>query len=86
MSAGLVGLTLVFRQGDPGLNPVAGTETCEVYPGLGILQPQWNPYLLSKESLPRLLLRHSTVLQCMVLSTDAQHAVWYQYCDCRGLL
>ena len=45
VSAGLVGSTLVFRQGDPGSNPVAGTEICEVYPGLGILQPQWNPYL-----------------------------------------
>ena len=43
MSAGLVALTLVFRQGDLGSNPVAGTEICEVYPALGILQ-QWNPY------------------------------------------
>ena len=32
------------RQGDPGSNPIAARKSCEVYPGLGILQPQWNPY------------------------------------------
>ena len=29
---------------DPGSNPRAARKSCEVYPGLGILQPQWNPY------------------------------------------
>ena len=28
------------RQGDPGSNPIAARKSCEVYPGLGILQPQ----------------------------------------------
>ena len=36
--------TLASRQGDPGSNPRAARKSCEVYPGLGILQPQWNPY------------------------------------------
>ena len=36
--------TLASRQGDPGSNRVAARKSCEVYPGLGILQPQWNPY------------------------------------------
>ena len=36
--------TSAFRQGDPGSNPIAARKSCEVYPGLGILQPQWNPY------------------------------------------
>ena len=67
----LVVLTLVFRQGDPGLNPVAGTKICEVYPSLGILQ--------TVESLPRLLLRHANILQCLALSMDEQYAVWYQH-------
>ena len=33
-----------FRQGDPGSNPIAARKSCEVYPGLGTLHPQWNPY------------------------------------------
>ena len=33
-----------FRQGVPGSNPIAAWKSCEVYPGLGILQPQWNAY------------------------------------------
>ena len=41
---GYVVSTLASRQGDPGSNPRAARKSCEVYPGLGILQPQWNPY------------------------------------------
>ena len=41
---GYVVSTSAFRQGDPGSNPIAARKSCEVYPGLGILQPQWNPY------------------------------------------
>ena len=41
---GYVVSTSAFRQGDPGSNPRAARKSCEVYPGLGILQPQWNPY------------------------------------------
>ena len=41
---GYVVSTLASRQGDPGSNPRAAWKSCEVYPGLGILQPQWNPY------------------------------------------
>ena len=41
---GYVVSTLASRQGDPGSNPKAARKSCEVYPGLGILQPQWNPY------------------------------------------
>ena len=36
--------TLASRQRDPGSNPRAARKSCEVYPGLGTLQPQWNPY------------------------------------------
>ncbi len=71
MNAALVDSTSAFRQGDPGSNPLAGTEICEVYPGLGILQ--------TVESLPRLLLRHANILQCLALSMDEQYAVWYQH-------
>ena len=67
VSAGLVDSTSASRQGDPGSNPLAGTEICEVYPGLGILQ--------TVESLPRLLLRHANILQCLALSMDEQYAV-----------
>ena len=41
---GYVVSTSAFRQGVPGSNPIAARKSCEVYPGLGILQPQWNPY------------------------------------------
>ena len=41
---GYVVSALASRQGDPGSNPIAARKSCEVYPGLGILQPQWNPY------------------------------------------
>ena len=41
---GYVVSTLASRQGDPGSNPRAAHKSCEFYPGLGILQPQWNPY------------------------------------------
>ena len=41
---GYVVRTSASRQGDPGSNPIAARKSCEVYPGLGILQPQWNPY------------------------------------------
>ena len=41
---GYVVSTLASRQGDLGSNPRAARKSCEVYPGLGILQPQWNPY------------------------------------------
>ena len=41
---GYVVSTLASRQGDPGSNPRAARKSCEVYPGLGILQPQRNPY------------------------------------------
>ena len=41
---GYVVSTLASRQGDQGSNPRAARKSCEVYPGLGILQPQWNPY------------------------------------------
>ena len=41
---GYVVSTSAFRQGDPGSNPIAARKSCEVYPGLGVLQPQWNPY------------------------------------------
>ena len=41
---GYVVSTLASGQGDPGSNPRAARKSCEVYPGLGILQPQWNPY------------------------------------------
>ena len=41
---GYVVRTSASRQGDPGSNPIAAWKSCEVYPGLGILQPQWNPY------------------------------------------
>ena len=41
---GYVVSTLASRQGDPGSNPIAARKSCEVYPGWGILQPQWNPY------------------------------------------
>ena len=41
---GYVVSTLASCQGDPGSNPRAARKSCEVYPGLGILQPQWNPY------------------------------------------
>ena len=41
---GYVVSTSAFRQGVPGSNPIAAWKSCEVYPGLGILQPQWNPY------------------------------------------
>ena len=36
--------TSAFCQGDLGSNPILARKSCEVYPGLGILQPQWNPY------------------------------------------
>ena len=36
--------TSASRQGDTGSNPIAAWKSCEVCPGLGILQPQWNPY------------------------------------------
>ena len=36
--------TSASHRGDPGSNPIAARKSCEVYPGLGILQPQWNPY------------------------------------------
>ena len=36
---GYVVSTSAFRQGDPGSNPIAARKSCEVYPGLGILQP-----------------------------------------------
>ena len=41
---GYVVSTSAFRQGDLGSNPIAARKSCEVYPALGILQPQWNPY------------------------------------------
>ena len=41
---GYVVSTSAFRQGVPGSNPIAARKSFEVYPGLGILQPQWNPY------------------------------------------
>ena len=41
---GYVVSTSAFRQGDPGSNPITARKSCEVYPGLDILQPQWNPY------------------------------------------
>ena len=41
---GYVVSTSAFRQGVPGSNPIAARKSCEVYPGLGVLQPQWNPY------------------------------------------
>ena len=41
---GYVVSTSAFRQGVPGSNPIEARKSCEVYPGLGILQPQWNPY------------------------------------------
>ena len=41
---GYVVSTSALRQGDPGSNPIAARKSCEVYPGLGILQPQWNRY------------------------------------------
>ena len=31
------------------------------------------------ESLPRLLLKHANILQCLALSMDEQYAVWYQH-------
>ena len=39
------------------------------------LQPQWNPY----PTLPRLPLRHGTILQCLSLSMAWQYTVWYQW-------
>jgi len=36
--------TSAFRQGVLGSNSIAARKSCEVYLGLGILQPQWNPY------------------------------------------
>ena len=42
---GVLDRASAFRQEIPGLNPVAAPKSCEVCPGLGILQPQWNPYL-----------------------------------------
>ena len=61
--------------GDSGSSPDAGSISnyfvTEVYPGLGILQ--------TVESLPRLLLRHANILQCLALSMDEQYAVWYQH-------
>ena len=44
VQCGYVVSTSAFCQGDPGSNPIAARKSCEVYPGLGILQPQWNPY------------------------------------------
>ena len=41
---GYVVRTSASHRGDPGSNPIAARKSCEVYPGLGILQPQWNPY------------------------------------------
>ena len=36
---------LTFRLGVPGSNQIAAPKSYEVYPGLGILRSQWNPYL-----------------------------------------
>ena len=46
---GQAGLEAVFQvpmPGDSGSNPEAGSiySFDEVCPGLGLLQPQWNPY------------------------------------------
>ena len=71
---GQAGLEAVFQvpiPGDSGSSPDAGSISnyfvTEVYPGLGILQ--------TVESLPRLLLRHANILQCLALSMDEQYAV-----------
>ena len=55
---GYVVSTLASRQGDPGSNPRAARKSCEVYPGLGILQtpveslPNLNPAFLLSTSRP----------------------------------
>ena len=56
----------VLMPEDSGSNPEAGSiySFDEVCPGLGLLQPQWNPY----PTLPRLLAECVTSVQSVALS------------------
>ena len=66
----LCGLHLGLPSGSPRFKSRSRTLSVDgVCPGLGILQPQWNPY----PTIPRLLLRHGTILQCVSLSMARQY-------------
>ena len=75
---GYVVCTSASRQGDPGSNPIAAWKSCEVYPGLGILQPQWNPY----PNLPRLPAECVTSIQSVALSMVWQSVT--THCEVAG--
>ena len=69
VSRSLDGLGVAFQvlmPEDSGSNPEAGSIYLfdEVCPGLGLLQPQWNPY----PTLPRLLAECVTSVQSVALS------------------
>ena len=72
---GYVVCTSASHQGVLGSNPIAARKYCEVYPGLGILQPQWNPY----PTLPRLPAECVTSVQLVALRMVRQYAVRYQH-------
>ena len=65
VSAGLLGSTSAFCQGNPGSNPITAPKILRSLSWFGLSS--------TVESLPCLL------LQCLALSMDEQYAVWYQH-------